>query len=225
MKFTTVFRQKFPNQLVNKYERYTQVVNPFTLDPEVLYWHGWTEEESKALRLLKDRGVIGSGSKCRVQVYSVGGKRDFISPEPVFSLPMSERYNGYPWPDVVFHDTQIQDQQLRADLLGWAVSASKHNVIRSCIREYSNTIVSAWHGINTPGQLFRIWPEIACMMPTQYSQRVMGQRLRSSLPELWSEEKVKEFREQKYFEEINQAFMAMSLMDLPKDDGKYPSVS
>lgn len=225
MKFTTCFRQKFPNQLINKYERYMQVVNPFKLDIEVLYWMGWTEEEAKAMKLLKDRHIIGGGNKCQIQVYSIGGARDFISAEPVCVIPMAERYNGYDWPDVVYHDSQIYDQQIRADLLSWCVITSKHNAIKECIRQYAHQVVSAWHGINTPGQLFRVWPEIACMMPTQYSQRVMGQKLRSSLPGTWDEDKVKEFREAPYFDEINQAFMAMSLMDLPNNDSKYPSVS
>jgi hypothetical protein len=85
--------------------------------------------------------------------------------------------------------------------------------------------MSEWHGVNTPGQLYRIWPEIACIMPTKYSQRVMGQKLRSSLPESWNPEKVEDFRDQPYFDEINQAFMAMSLMELEREDSEYPSVS
>lgn len=225
VKFTNEFRQRFPNKLVNKYECYEQAVHPFTIDRELLYWSGWTEEEATAMKLLKDRGIIPAGTKCQVRVHSISNKREFISDEPVCNVPMAERYNGYPWPDAVFFDDAIQDQQLRADLLGWCVGASKHRVIRDAIREYVNHAVSAWHGINTPGQLFRIWPEIACMMPGKYSHRVMGQKLRSSLPESWGEEKVEDFRTQPYFDEINQAFMAMSLMELDREDSKYPSVS
>lgn len=225
MRFTTIFRQRFGNQMVDKYERYMLAAHPFTMDRDVLYWIGWTAEEAAAMKLLKNRHIIGGGNKVQIQVYSIGGLRDFIPSEPVCTVQMAERYNGYPWPDVVYHDTQISDQQLRADLLSWCVGTAKHTKIKHCLLKYVQHVVSEWKGVNTPGQLFRIWPELASMMPEKQSQRVMGQKLRSALPHAWCASEIEKFRTQPYFGEINDAIMAISLMELDSNTNLYPTVT
>lgn len=225
MRFTKEFRQRFPNRLADKYQMYMQAVHPFPLDRDKLYWSGYSEEEADAMALLKERGIIPQGHLLQVQLKSIAAKRPFIPSNPVCSISLSRAYKGYPWPDVTFTDEQIQDPEMRVNLLSWCVAAAKHGVIKGAIRTYAQHILSELHGVNTPGQLYRIWPEIACIMPPVYSQKIMGQKSRSSLPEGWGSEKLEDFRDQPWFDEINQAFMAMSLMELEREDSEYPSVS
>jgi hypothetical protein len=140
-------------------------------------------------------------------------------------MRMTDKYNGYRWPDASIKDGQILDQQLYADLLGWSVLAARHTAMRDALRRYVSTTMSFNGGVNTPGQLFRVWPEIACMMPSKYSYRVMGQKLRSSLPPHWDDEELEGFRSQAYFDELGTAFMAISLMDLVDRETQYPNVA
>lgn len=225
MRFTKEFRGRFPNRLADKYQSYMQAVHPFPLDRDKLYWSGYSEEEAEAMRLLKARGIIPQGHLLQVKLNSIAAKRPFINNNPVCNISMSQYYKGYDWPDVTFTDEQILDQDMRASLLSWCVGAAKHRTIKEAIRSYAQHILSEYHGVNTPGQMYRIWPEIACIMPSLHSQKIMGQKLRSSLPKDWNPEKVEDFRDQPYFDEINQAFMAMSLMELEREDSEYPSVS
>lgn len=225
MKFTQQFRQRFPNIMTTKFEQYSAMVHPFTIDPDRLYWSCWDAEEKAAMHLLKDRGIIPKGNNITIKLKSLRGKRDFLSDRVSFKMRMTDSYNGYPWPDATIKDGQILDHQLHADILGWSVMAARYSKMRDALRSYVSRTMSFDGGVNTPGQLFRIWPEIACMMPSKYSYRVMGQKLRSSLPAHWGEQELEEFRNQPYFDELGQAFMAMSLMDLVDREHQYPSVS
>jgi hypothetical protein len=225
MKFTQQFRQRFPNVMATKFEQYTAMIHPFPIDPDKLYWSCWNEEEKNAMHLLKDRGIIPKGNSITIKLQSLYGRRDFLSDHVTFKMRMTDTYNGYRWPDASIKDGQILDQQLYADLLGWSVMAARHTAMRDALRHYVSTTMSFNGGVNTPGQLFRVWPEIACMMPSKYSYRVMGQKLRSSLPSHWGDEELEGFRSQAYFDELGTAFMAISLMDLVDRETQYPTVA
>ncbi len=230
MKFPNQFRQKFPNQLHNMYEAYNRAMHPFPLDVHEVYRACWTQAEWDAMKLLMPRGVIHKGTALKIKLDSLRGKRPYLNSTLVLEARMMAKggsfYDRYEFPDCDTNDSEMHGKDMHRELLHWCVTAARNTVIASKVSNYANHAMGTFHGVNTPGQLYRIWPEIACVMPSEYSNRIMHQKNRSALPEVWNDEKLNEFRAQEYFDEINEGFLAMSLMDLERYNREdvYPNV-
>lgn len=222
MRFSQEFRNGFPYTLSEKFDKYIQTVHPFPFDHTSFYWFAFSDEEHEWMDQLLERypkKLFCKGDDMYIEFPSLEGKRDFLPESIQMNLTLSPRYNGWPFPDRTIKDTDIRDAELRKQLLAWTVTYFRLRHMRDKAVEYLEDILNEDEGLNTPGQLFRVWEEIGSVMPPRYSNRVMGQKLKSSLPaaflERWT---VEEFREQEHFDEINNHFLAMSVMDLKKDE-------
>ena len=225
MRFTIEFRNNFSSNLCDRWEKYIQTVHPWEFDNIELYWNAWTEEEAEALKFIQERhprNVIQKGDDFTIEFESIAGKRDFLPQYPRLTLSTASSYKGFPFPDRKFKDTDIRDPLLRNKLLSWAVKLYRLLHLKNVMCQMVDDILDIDEGVNTPGQLYRVWPEIASVMPQRYSGRVMKQKLASSLPPAFLDRySIEEFRSQEYFDEVTTHFLAMSVLDCQFAD-TYP---
>lgn len=225
MRFTLEFKRTFPGSLDPMWTKYIHTIHPWEFDNHELYWSGWEKDEEEALKFIVERHprkVVQRGDDFQIRFESLQGKRDFLPQSMVLQLSTAEQYKGWSFPDWAFPDTKIRDPALRTKVQSWAVKYYRLRFLRSTMISMVEDILDEDEGLNTPGQLYRVWPEIASVMPQKYSGKVMRQKLTSALPpaflERWT---VDEFRKQEYFDEVTNHLLAMSVMDL-KEAEVYP---
>lgn len=236
MRFTVEFRNSFSHDIYNRFTDYIHTVHPCPFNKFELYWYAYSEEVGEAMRMIHEahpRKVIERGDDYRIHLTTIASKRDFIPAHANIAFSTAERYKGWDYPDVAFPDTNIQERnpQLYAKLMSWCVKYYRLYAIAKRASEYVDEVLeNSEAGLNTPGQLYRVWPEIASVMPQRYSNKVMGQKLTSTLPKAWLEHwgqhgqpAVEYFRSREYFDEINTHFLAMSVMDCEQATD-YPSM-
>lgn len=207
--------------VAKKFLRYWHHVHPNVLDPEDYYWYAYTPEQKKAMLFLRDTlpepdELLKKGWQLTVQVRSVWNKRDFIQ-RP--SLTMKWQRDDFPWPSMIIEDADITDPIKRKKLIEWTVRACQFEALlrhlRSHAREMLHGIGAPHYGLNTPGQMFRVWPEFAAHAIPKYTQKIASQKLKSALPKDWTEKDLDAFRKNPYMDELNHHLLAMSVMDVP----------
>lgn len=226
MRFSQEFRGNFPYQVGDRFEAYIQTIHPYTLNNVELYWSGgWKEDEVEPLQMLVERyprKVIQKGDDFTIEFVSLANKREYLDACPKGNFKTSDRYQGFDFPDRSFTDVDIRDPVLRRQLLEWAANLFRLRFLKKLTVNYLSDLLDIDQGVNTPGQLFRVWPEAGSVMHKRYSGRVMGQKLQSALPhEFMQRTSIEEFRGQPYFHEINTHLLALSVLDC-KEQESYP---
>lgn len=235
MRFTQEFRQTFGNTIGSMFTKYIHTIHPWEFNNHDLYWYAWSEEVGEAMRFLNEqvpKKIVRAGDDFRIDLVSIAGKRDYIPQSAHITLSTSDTYMGWTYPDAKYVDSDIRDPAVRSKLLSWIVKYYRLNHIAQTAERYVDEVLeNSETGLNTPGQLYRVWPEIASVMPQRYSRKVMGQKLTSTLPKSWVEHweedstlpAVENFRSRQYFDEINTHFLAMSIMECEEADN-YPAI-
>jgi hypothetical protein len=227
MRFSQEFRDNFPYALGERFEKYIQTIHKWEMNPLDLYWSGgWKADEVEALQFIQGRyakDVIHRGDDFTISFVSLNNKREFLDDNLRASFRTARNYRGFPFPDRRFKDTDIRDPVLRKQILSWSVTLYRLRYLKKLAVEYMSDVLDRDEGLNTPGQLYRVWPEAASVMDKRYSGRVMGQKLQSSLPKPFlARTTVDQFRKQPHLEEINTHFLAMSVLDCEEQD-YYPN--
>lgn len=218
------------------FRRYRHTMHPNTLNPEDYYWYAWTKEERAALELLKGKNAIGYSNKITIEVPLIAEKRDYLPKKTVLRLAFGRSYDSWPYPEVTIKDEDITDPTLRSKLLAWTVRDYQLAHWQRRMDHYALMVVKGYGrqllpnneylilpGVNTPGQLYRAWPEFASMVEKKYTDRMAGQKLKSSMPVGWTDEKLQQFRTLPYMDEINSVLLACSVMDDMEIDRLYPT--
>lgn len=210
------FRDNFPSRLSKLVHAYGDTITPWELNPEDFYKFGWSDEEFAALELLGQReDVIEKGSNIRIDLTSLAKRRPYIGSKPSISLSLGWNYK---YPSVRFDDDKISDPVLRSKLLRYCAAHAWYSTLATRAAKYVDQLVGRAGSINTPGQLVRIWPEAASFMDGHRSNKVVMQKLRSAMPEGWDEDEIAGFREQEYFDKINDVLLACTVMDVKAQD-------
>lgn len=233
MKFSMAGKSAAKKRAFRLFRDYRQTVHPNPFTFEELYWFGWTREEQQALMLLNESRPesINNGYRVSISCESLNDKRPYLR-RPVVVFEHPDGYNSFDYPDVQFSDTAITDPTLRNKLLRWVVRAKQlKNLQDNFEAMFRKHLHDQWvrdgepGSLNTPGQLFRVWPELASLIEHKYRDRVANQKLKSSLPGNWTDEYVEELKSLEYRKEIDSILLAIGIMedDLQRDDN-YPTV-
>jgi hypothetical protein len=234
VRFTQQGKSDARNRVSTLFRDYRHTVHPCPFKFEDFYWFAWERDEQAALKLLhkKRPESINSGSYVTINCESIEGKRDYLKQgcKGVFRHP--DGYNGWDYPDVEIKDEEITNLTLRNRLLKWTVRAKQLKDLQSKCEMYfrrhlHDSYVSPGQPgtLNTPGQLYRVWPELACLIEYKYRDRVANQKLKSSLPELWDDDYVALLQGLDGRKEIDTILLAITVMeDDLKMDGDFPSI-
>lgn len=219
--------------LFNKY-RHTMHKN--TLNPEEYYWFGWSQDERDAMELLGKKNALKYCNKLTIHCPSLAEKREFLNKKPEITLTFGHSYDAWPYPEIEIKDTDITDPTLRSKVLAWVVRHKQLTFWQRKFDDYARGI--CWNGghfimsngeglaispVNTPGQLYRAWPEFASLVERKYTQRMAAQKLKSSMPEGWGATQLAQFRHLPFMDEINQVLLTCAVMEDDLElDRRYP---
>lgn len=219
------------------FTKYRHTMHKNTLNPEDYYWFGWTKEERTAMELLVEKHALKYSNRLTIKCPSLADKRPYLGKKPELTLAFGHAYDTWPYPERDISDTDITDPTLRSKLLAWVVRSKQLGFWQQKFDRYARAL--CWGGgnlmmddgeelsitpVNTPGQLFRAWPEFASLVEKKYTQRMAAQKLRSAMPEGWNENKLTQFRHLPYMDEINQVLLTCSVMEADLEhDRLYPS--
>jgi len=217
------------------FTRYRHTMHANTLDPKDYYWFAWSREEREAMELIAPRKALNHCNSMSIKCPSLSEKREYLPRNPRIKLHFGSRYDSFPYPEVEIEDTQITDPELRTKLLAWVVRDRQLCAWQSRFDSYAHALV--WgsgrlkkadgeyltiNSVNTPGQLYRAWPEFASLVEKKYTDRMAAQKLRSAMPTGWSEETLEQFKHLPDMEEINQVLLTIAVMDNLENDRLYP---
>ena len=208
-----------------------------TLNPEEYYWFGWSKEERDAMELLAKKNALKYSNRLTVHCPSLAEKREFLNKKPEITLTFGNAYDTWPYPEIEIKDTDITDPTLRSKLLAWVVRHKQLEFWQRKFDHYARGL--CWGGghflmangerlpvtpVNTPGQLYRAWPEFASLVERKYTQRMAAQKLRSAMPDGWDENTLEQFSRLPHMDEINQVLLTIGVMEDDLDtDRQYPS--
>ena len=231
MKFSMEGKNSARNRCFNLFRKYIHTIHPNPFKFEDFYWYAWTGEEQQALMMLNEKhpDSISSGYKIQIECETLHDKRDYLR-RPIIAFDHPD--GTWDYPSVEFKDTDITDPVLRMKLLKWVVRAKQLTDLQSKFEAmFRKHIHDSWvrdgepGSLNTPGQLFRVWPELASLIEHKYRDKVANQKLRSSLPQFWSDEHVEALQNLEGRKEIDTILLAIGLMeDEIKFDHNYPTV-
>lgn len=212
----------------NLFIKYRHTLHKNTLDPKDYYWYGWSDKERDALELLRPKKAINHTNSMTVYMPSIASKREFIPRQPKIRLHFGRAYDAWPYPEVSFDDEQIVDAHKRAELLQWAVRNYQLLYFQNKFDTYMKAVLGGGalirrdsdelpplniiNGCNTPGQLYRAWPQFASLVEPKYTQRMAAQKLRSAMPTGWSEKILEEFQALPAMKEINEILLTIAMM-------------
>ena len=217
------------------FHAYWHKMHPNEFSAEQFYWFAWTPEQRKAMEFLYDEddtNLFNTSYKLPIRCDSLWNKRDFIR-HP--TLDMRFKDNSWPFPARRITDEDITDSVLRSKLLTWTVKACRYQHMHRLIKDYANEMFYGYGaipdedgrtgrrhgGVNTPGQMFRIWPEFASLAEPKYRQRIAGQKLKSAMPPRITDEYIEQFQDYPYMKEINQILLSLTVLNLPIETDRY----
>lgn len=219
------------------FTRYRHTMHKNILKAEDYYWYAWSREEREAMELIVNRcpSALQYCSSMTIKCESLSEKRDFLGKHPRVKLHFGNSYDSWPYPEVKITDTEITDPVLRSKLLAWVVRDHQLCHWQNRFDKYMHCAVwggrikmpdgefEHFPGVNTPGQLYRLWPEFASLVERKYADRIASQKLRSAMPVGWSDEKMERFKSLPLMDEINQCLLTLGVMSEDmKNDNLYP---
>lgn len=211
-RFNNDFRNRFPNQVCSHFAKYSQYIHPLTFDPdEVAYRPVWTDEQWEAVTLLSspDKGlpeIIKTDCKFRV-IVSERGKKSWESSWIEFYHTWTDPRGNNNWPDRSIHIDDLPEKE-REIIKAWGNKAAAFDELRQHLWGLVRNLIdwgwidrktyrpsSGWggngswvggptkgQGVNTAGQMQRIWPELAMFLPNEYASELTDQQVKSRLP-------------------------------------------
>lgn len=140
-------------------------------------------------------GLIEGDGTLTIEVKCLAYKRTFLP--AVTKLQLVTR-NPWPYPPATITDADITDGAALKRLLEFVVKAEQvrghWRKFRLLARQVLFGVDCPHFGVNTPGQLFAVWPEFASLACADYRQRIAQQKVKSKLPKDMSQEWVDEFQ-------------------------------
>lgn len=236
--FSKDFRWRFPNSIQSQYRRYWHAMHPVTFKPKLIYRLGFSDEEWDALRLLRDRRkeVIDEGRwfKYKADFRNMEELPDYMSKRPILTFQLKNNY-----PEVIVKQKELPES-MQKYLQEWILTAYQYqedsHVLQRKVRnliglEYSHMASDSWGRersvekalVNTPGVLYRIWPELLPFFDQWVREELRNKKAKSPLPRSWDADDLKDFHDGEAMERINYALSVMSLLP-DKHDDKYPGL-
>lgn len=219
MAFRKKYRGQLPNIMINRYTPYWHAVHPLTFDPiELIYRAAFEEDEWEALQLLRQR---------RGEVINSSRTFDF-HPSMISDIeggvPKDARVAFYlpdDMPKVSIKDTALPQTNLR-EIFKWIIVAYRHKAEREALR---SMVYKLMHGsyINTPGQLFHVWPGLVAHLDSRYRGVMRKRRCNSQLPVVWTADRIAEFQSTDEFERLDHILAVLALTNYEKTD-EYPQI-
>jgi len=263
-RFSNDFRDSFGNKIARHFDKYSEITNPLTFCPlEDVYKQAFSTKEWDALSLLMER-KIGRQTLNRSSSFDLylpetyKGQQKHQRDHVTFGFPDGK---NRPNIDVEYYKLHPDVQAKLDSWLKKAVSLKRlrHEIWHRCDRlldwgwdKHRNYGSNGWYGgpepgqaCNTPGQVYRVWPELLPFLPAEDRHKVMNASVKSPLPktilnygtvdqflckerwthangDLYSDEEM-EFEKRK-FDALSHILVQMSLMiDVPHVKG-YPTV-
>lgn len=249
-------RRGFANRVGRKFDKFWQWKLPCPVDPtSQIYRQAFTDKEWGAMRyLLQEK----PGTIRRADSFNLFWTDDVSATSscPHVTFRFSKKVK---LPDFPIKLDELP-QEVQYHVRNWIIDVNRFRVLRDELIKRCKGIMgnptgegNAWHSrrrkdldpcVNTPNQLYRIWPEIQPLMPREWKRTVQLASVKSRLPQYVSYRMHRdgqnrfvtpeEFRcedalatdyEKRSFREINDIITMVSLAgDVPNVDN-YPHFS
>lgn len=235
MAFTKSYRDHFARGLAQRYKAYWHQMHPRIFKQSDLYQQAFTKREWKALCLLRERRkeVIDTGA---TWWYSMDLSDMHDRPEDVPKKPQLgfDCKKGWPSIEVPEGDFSPETQTMLRD---WTLIAYQYKRDSEILERKLKNLVKLEHShfdyedrnirtaaVNTPGQLFRIWPELLPFLDGSDRDVLRNKKVKSPLPKSWDESDLESFHYGPAMERLSYALTVMSLIP-DKTDKKYPELT
>lgn len=239
MAFTKDFRSHFPTRLQTRFKCYWHAMHPRTFASRELYKAAFSDEEWAALNVLRKRrsDCIDAGHywRYKLDLSQMLDRPEYVPKEPCLTFQCKKG-----WPDITVNETDFS-VDIQEKMRDWTLVAYQYNndsdVLGQKLREllrlefqhydtnrdYSQRRVERAL-VNTPGTLFRIWPELLPFMEAEERDTLRNKKMKSPLPKEWDAGDHAKFLYGPAMERVTYALTVMSLIPEERDK-KYPSLT
>lgn len=201
-RFSTALRDRLPNRICDHFDKYCEIINPVPFDPiKDIYQPSVPEDVWKSLTALMD-------SKWKSKLVNQGYSFDLYLGDDTTKSKYRRSHIGFPFdegfrlPDIDIEISSLP-YELRENIEAWTNKAVALKKLRSKLfsrvekaldhgwdsRKHWDNYRGGWRGgatsgqgINTAGQLTRIWPELLPFLPADSRDDVRNAQVKSRLP-------------------------------------------
>lgn len=233
MAFNKDYRTRVVRQIKERYRCYWHSMHPRTFTSRELYKVGFAKEEWEALLLLRSnrKEVIQSGGQWtyNLDLSAMLDLPDYVPGKPTLTF---DNKKGWPTLDIQEQEFPVEIQEKMRD---WVLTAYQYENDSNILGEKLAELIKLdWDYerdrdvaiVNTPGCLYRIWPELLPFLDSGDRHVLRNKKVKSPLPKAWEEGEadLAKFHYGPAMERITYALTVMSL--IPNEyDKKYPNLS
>lgn len=247
-------RKGFADRVCHKFDKFWQWKLPCPVDPfEDIYRLAWADDEWIAMNWLRERKPDTFAQHTGFRMYY----GDEVKAKVVFKFP-----EGVKLPAFSVHLADMPDHVQRK-VSDWLRSVNRFRLLRRNLRERVSGVMGNPNGfsgqnrfpyvrrfkdldpkVNTPKQLYRLWPEIQPLMYPTWKRDIQLQAVKAPLPKVVGYDVVRDGRhywatpeqfrceddgaleqERREFEELNLIFTMVSLASDVPHVTDYPEFS
>ena len=212
----------------DRFKCYWHAVHPMVFNPNDLYRLAFSSEEWSAIMLLR---------QCFPGMLKRGYSWTYVTNKTEGTTEIVMHFNTDDgMPQIALNECDLPDR-LAARLRDWALEAQRYDEMDSLLFDKLNTLVRMEYHyddynrrsggqaqVNTPGTMYRVWPEILPFLNDQSRTAVKNMRVKPSLPRNWDDAEYRAFHEGDAMEELTIALATMALM-ADGEDRNYPKLS
>lgn len=202
-RFSSDDRRELPNRICTHFDKYCEIINPVPFDPiKDIYIPSMDRKDWEALNVLMDskykKELLNRGYNFELYIDDQFKKSNYQRPHITFGFP--EGQPRLPSLELELYHLPIE---LRDKVQKWTSKAVALRKLRSKLwKRLEQVLDHGWdarkswdsyrgsfrggptsgQGVNTAGQLQRIWPEVLPYLPLEYRDSVRGAQVKSRLP-------------------------------------------
>lgn len=202
-RFSIDDRRELPNRVCSHFDKYCEIINPVPFDPiKDIYIPSLDPRDWEALNVLLDSPLksqlVNRGYNFELYIDDQFNKSNYQRPHITFGFPEGQR--RLPQLELELYKLPVQ---LRETIQKWTDKATALRKLRAKLwkrvekvmdhgwdsRKSYDSYRGSWRGgptsgqgVNTAGQLQRIWPELLPFLPVEYRHAVRGAQVKSRLP-------------------------------------------